>query len=599
MVELLIVLTAAVSASQTGQWNVADYLGVSGGETDNTGVFQRALDEAAAAGGGVVHVPPGHYRINGVLSIPGAVTLQGTFQAPPTDQREGRPKLDGSVLLAYAGRGAQTGEPFIRLAGSMATLAGFIVTYPEWKESDVPPVPYPPTVAAKGNANVAVMDCCLLNSYEAIHFQDSGRFLVRNVYGYPSFRGLYVDNCLDIGRVENCHFWPFGIQHGASAYTAWINENGVAFEFARTDWQYVVNTFCFGYGVGYKFSTTQNGSCNGNFLGIGADCCRRAVVVDTLPGTIDLLITNGEFVGRWFSVDSVGVEITGQSTGRVSLNNCAFWGPLDRAIWSRAPEANLTVSACGFTFWDIGAQDSPAVQVDGGKAILQGNSFSMEGIDARIGENVASAIFTGNQAPTGLWIENYAGDHTQMAVNDVDSLTWPRGARRHYQVNFGALGDSRYVRGFHGKELARPWNKEGTMRWGGATPRLILPVDPGKEYTLAVDLYIPAEAIDSQNGLYLGDRRIAEFPSEQGTTVITAAVPPQKGASVELAVKAKTWVVKSQAPTPDDARPLSVAVRRLTMKAKRAPDRVFDADTGGWVEAPTGHTKLGTPDVEP
>src|SRR5690606_4376829 len=103
----------------------------------------------------------------------------------------------------------------------------------------------------------------------------AARFLVRNVYGYPSFRGLYVDDCYDIGRVENCHFWPFGVRGGASAYTEWINANVVAFEFGRSDWQYVVHTFCFGYGVGYKFSTKENGSCNGSFVGIGADCCLR------------------------------------------------------------------------------------------------------------------------------------------------------------------------------------------------------------------------------------------------------------------------------------------------------------------------------------
>ena len=31
------------------------------------------------------------------------------------------------------------------------------------------------------------------------------------------------------------------------------------FEFGRTDWHYVLNTFCFGYGVGYKFSETKAG----------------------------------------------------------------------------------------------------------------------------------------------------------------------------------------------------------------------------------------------------------------------------------------------------------------------------------------------------
>ncbi|MBM3859568.1 MAG: hypothetical protein FJ395_07960 [Verrucomicrobia bacterium] len=93
----------------------------------------------------------------------------------------------------------------------------------------------------------------------------------------------------------------------------------VAFELARTDWHYVFNTFCFGYGIGYKFSETKAGSANGNFLGLGADSCERAVVVEQAqaPG---LLITNGEFVGRWSSTNAVCVEIAPQARGKVSLN---------------------------------------------------------------------------------------------------------------------------------------------------------------------------------------------------------------------------------------------------------------------------------------
>ena len=54
--------------------------------------------------------------------------------------------------------------------------------------------------------------------------------------------------------------------------------NGEAFVFGRTDWQYVFNTFCYGYRVGYRFIETKEGMCNGNFLGIGADDCDDRVV---------------------------------------------------------------------------------------------------------------------------------------------------------------------------------------------------------------------------------------------------------------------------------------------------------------------------------
>ena len=48
----------------------------------------------------------------------------------------------------------------------------------------------------------------------------------------------------------------------------------------RSDWQYMFNTFCFGYNIGYKFVKTKAGLCNGNFLGLGADDCYTAVEVE-------------------------------------------------------------------------------------------------------------------------------------------------------------------------------------------------------------------------------------------------------------------------------------------------------------------------------
>ena len=39
----------------------------------------------------------------------------------------------------------------------------------------------------------------------------SARHLVRNITEYPIKHGLFVDECYDIGQVENAHFWPFGV----------------------------------------------------------------------------------------------------------------------------------------------------------------------------------------------------------------------------------------------------------------------------------------------------------------------------------------------------------------------------------------------------
>jgi hypothetical protein len=399
------------------RWNVTEMGAVADGTTDNTAAFQKALDAAQKAGGGIVEAPAGRYRINGTLSIPGGVTLQGTYRVPPTRGNMAH-KPDGTILLAYAGRGSEQGPAFLRLAGCNAVVAGLIVEYPEWKQSEVPPVPYPPCVESHDTDNVGIIDCCLLNPYEAIKLVRAGRHLIRNVTGYPSKRGIFVDECYDIGHIENVHFWPFGVEYKPDEpYCKWVNTNAVAFELARTDWHYVSNTFCFGYGVGYKFSKSKSGSTNGNFLGLGADSCRRAVLVEQAqaPG---LLITNGEFVGRWASSDSVCLEIGPHVQGKVSLVNCSFWGPIDRCIWMRSAAGQVTASACHFVDWNNHAKGAPAIQLDAGKAIVQGCTFAKPGTHVLVAKDVKSAILTGNQAEKGFQADNQAGNRVQSVANE-------------------------------------------------------------------------------------------------------------------------------------------------------------------------------------
>ena len=192
---LATLLAAQAVSSQTSptSWNVVEAGAKGDGQADGTPLFQRLLDEAGKAGGGVVEVPAGRFRINGHLTVPANVTLQGIFRVPPTTGPRAITNLTGSVLLAYEGRGVAEGPPFIRLAGRNSAIAGLIIAYPEWKQSDVPPVPYPPCVLSQDSENVGIRDCLLLNPYEGIRLIRAHRHLVRNVTGYRIWRGIYVD----------------------------------------------------------------------------------------------------------------------------------------------------------------------------------------------------------------------------------------------------------------------------------------------------------------------------------------------------------------------------------------------------------------------
>ena len=168
-------------------------------------------------------MPPGRYLIASHLVVPSNVTLEGIFAAPPTtpwqNNAMGQPELVGSVLLAVEGAGKAEGTPFVQLKTN-ATLKGLAVFYPEQKDAD-PPVPYPWTISSSlhGADNCSILDVLLINPYQAVDFGGwaTGRHLVRNLYGQALSRGLFIDHCLDVGRVENVHLWPFWNPNGPAA----------------------------------------------------------------------------------------------------------------------------------------------------------------------------------------------------------------------------------------------------------------------------------------------------------------------------------------------------------------------------------------------
>ena len=567
-------LAAAAAQGASQRWNVLESGAAADGLADATVLFQNLLDAAGRAGGGVVDVPAGKFKISGHLVIPANVTLQGIFRVPPTTGPRAITNLTGSILYAYEGRGRTNGAPFIRLAGNNSSIAGLIIAYPEWRQSDVPPAPYPPCVLSQDTENTGVRDCLLLNPYEGIRLVRAHRHLIRNVTGYPIWRGLYVDECYDIGHIENIHFWPFGVSYEANnPYCRWINTNGVAFELARTDWHYVLNTFCFGYGVGYKFSQSPHGSANGNFVGLGADSCERAVVVEQAqpPG---LLIANGEFVGRWSSTNAVCLEIAPQVEGKVSLVNCSFWGPIDRCVWMRAMAGQFTASACHFVNWDNRGAGSPALQLDAGRAIIQACTFGEDNLPVSIGSNVISAILTANQAMGGFRVENQAGARAQIALNEADPIEWTPQARSHYRLTVGGPADGRYLLNWHGREGgAHPF------RWSTASSVLQLPVPAGQRCTFTLEGQFPPAAVSPEAGLYYEGKRLAPLVAGQK---LEAQLPAISADRIRLELRCAGWIPQATTAGSKDPRTLGIQAAAITLRSEKAGPAIFNANTGGF-----------------
>lgn len=395
-------------------WNVREFGALGDGKADDSSAFQWALDEAGRAGGGVVWAPKGVYLIKGGLKIPVGVTLEGTFSAPPShpgvrDPGLPKPGEYGTTLLAVANPGKEEGEPFISLTHN-STLKGVVIYYPNQKPSEEPK-PYPWCLQMRGN-NPAVIDVELVNPYQGIDATQNQRHLIRNVHGQPLWRGIWIDQIYDIGRLENVHFNPWWSM--SPKVFNWQMAHGEAFIFGRTDWQYVLNTFCYGYKVGYRFLQTEAGVCNGNFLGIGADDCQTAVLIEQ-SAPMGLLITNGEFVS-FRGPEPTMVRVAETHSGTVRFVNCAYWGP-NKQIAVVAGSGTVSFTDCTFMQWDKDREGRSAIQVRGGTVLIRGCDFQENRPQVELAEGVRRAVITDNVVNGPLRLLNRSRGKVHIAGN--------------------------------------------------------------------------------------------------------------------------------------------------------------------------------------
>ncbi|MHB9034110.1 MAG: glycosyl hydrolase family 28-related protein [Anaerolineae bacterium] len=385
------------------------------GVHDDTSALQTALD-AASALGGIVQLPPGQYRITRQLRIPVGVHLQGSALAPQYIK-----PLIGTVILATHGRDDETAPALFEL-GDSCSVSGLTVFYPDQKPEDIRPYPY--TFHLYGGDNT-VENVTLINSYNGIQVgpQSNVRHRIRSVYGCVLRRGIWLDGCSDIGRLDNvqfhCHWWSAPEVGGNwDLVFEYMWRNCEAFVFGRSDWEYVTNTFVFPVHIGYRFIKTEHGATNAQLCGIGADAAERCVVVDDIQ-FMGLLITNGQFVA--FTGDNpVEVVINDTCQGSVRLVNCTFWGPADQCVVSHS-QSFLSLSDCFFSSGKKTDQPRALVEADGGKLQMRSCSFATPEPSIHLKPGLIHAIVSENNGSKGVTIRNDIGSRAVIQYNELPS----------------------------------------------------------------------------------------------------------------------------------------------------------------------------------
>ncbi len=279
------------------------------------------------------------------------------------------------------------------------------------------PIKYPYAIIASGDSRIE--DIFLLNAYQGIRIVGSPNVLVRNVYGQCLKTGITVDYCLDICRIENVHLSVYFTGLKSPLYK-WCQEHAVAFEFGRTDWQYCLNTFSYGYNVGYRFYRAPDGRygkggvCNGNFVGIGADCVNYGIDVEDCFN-IGVSVTNGEFA-PFPRPYSRGVRLQKTNTGNLNLTNCTFWAAASCIAEVQSGSLNLT--NCNIASWDIDKSGDPCFILGNGRLNVNSCTFNKGGYLARLEGEKSRAIFMGNMGDAALNVTNLIGDRAMFSTNN-------------------------------------------------------------------------------------------------------------------------------------------------------------------------------------
>ncbi len=387
------------------------------GKHDDTAAFQAAMNAVSHMGGGRVYVPAGNFRINGTLTVPQDVALVGTWVAPPTYTDPTKTaEVHGTTLWAYDGKGDANGTPFITLLRNSA-LRGIAVFYPE--QTKPVPVAYPWCIRGNGD-NCSLVNVLLVNPYQGVDFGTlpCGRHFINGLYGEPLYKGLFIDQCFDIGRVDNVHFWPFWDVN--PAMMKWTSLHGTAFIIGRTDWEYMRNCFTICYHVGYHFINGKAGPGNVVLTQCGADegadgTSTTPVVVDNSESHAGISFVNGQFMG------TTEVNVKSSNTGPIKFTACGFWGmPNCNTMASLAGTGNVTFTGCHFIGW--AKTDLKAAAIDAncdGITITSCDFMDSGSAQVNVGPLCKSAIIAENRLRGGQRIGLPAGFTAEIGLNST------------------------------------------------------------------------------------------------------------------------------------------------------------------------------------
>ena len=222
----------------TKLFNLADYGADATGKTDISAALQKALDEAAAAGGGIVYMPAGIYRLTAPVTVGEKTVIMGAQQNP----QRGSDAFRGTVMLVtYGEKGKESDTAAITVNGNNSGITGMTVYYPNNGVSSAntlteSPVEYSYFVRCKGG-NTFATNLCLIAASRGVCFDGADGFIADRILMTVFDNGIGVNNAKNgvITRIHtNGTYHNIGIKAQTVLHPDWMTDASRVYELIDT-----------------------------------------------------------------------------------------------------------------------------------------------------------------------------------------------------------------------------------------------------------------------------------------------------------------------------------------------------------------------------
>lgn len=300
-------------------FHVRDYGAIGNGVADDGPAIQAAINAMKLVGGGVLQFGPRIYRIASPIVINGVtVILQGAgFTEGPNESNGTWIRIDQTGFTPFTFSGTMARGSVVR---DIAVRQYHAAASATWVPTDYDYV-------------FRVQDCLGAVDFENVYLvavnrgiwcDNSGRMSIKRLRGQVFTRGVEVDRCYDICRLEHVHFWTFNTSDGN--IVTWQQNNQDALVFRRVDGVFLDDIFVLGARSTLRFSSSASGVTTKFYCSnIYADFSKYGVWIDgnDVEGRIANITTQSEIITANAPVPMIGssgIQIDGSNV-RVQIGN--------------------------------------------------------------------------------------------------------------------------------------------------------------------------------------------------------------------------------------------------------------------------------------